>query len=125
MTPDKRMILVIDDDPQIRTLLQTSLTKKGYEIHLLDSGFGVAQVIAEHPVSLVITDIIMPDREGLETIRELKTLRPEIRIIAMSGGGILDKEGCLFMAGKMGADRILAKPFSLAELYEAMESLLG
>ncbi len=118
-------ILVIDDDELIRDTLRDVLEEAGYRVvEARDGAMGVRKHKA-NPCDLVITDIIMPEKEGLETIVELKRDYPQLRIIAVSGGGRVQKFDFLSLAEQFGADRILQKPFKNTELLETVRTLLG
>lgn len=118
-------ILVVDDDVQVSTLLQKTLSRAGFDVTLADNGNTATQIIRKEPVDLVITDIIMPDKEGLETIREIKRDFPRIKIIAMSGGGRIGPASYLSMAEKFGAQLTLEKPIDIVFLIQAVQNLLG
>ena len=118
-------ILIIDDDDQFRAMLRTMLEKAGYnDIEEAANGSIGVKLIRQHPFDLVITDIIMPDKEGIEMITELSRDYPGIKIIAMSGGGKIDPQGYLEMAKHLGASRTLAKPFKHADIIDAVQELL-
>ncbi len=117
-------ILVIDDEPQIRSLLSEMLKKAGYSVILAADGKEGISLYKENSIDLVITDIIMPDKEGLEIIRELKRNYPDIKVIAMSGGGAGKPEDYLSMAEKFGAKRILRKPFTMQDVMGAVSELI-
>lgn len=118
-------ILVIDDDQQIRTALRQVLEIANHKVTELADGSGaLAAYQAEEP-DLVITDIIMPDQEGLATIVELQKVAPQLKIIAISGGGKLVDTSYLNVAERLGASRVLAKPFDRHELMQTVESLLA
>ena len=118
-------ILIIDDDDQFRTMLKTMLEKAGYnDIEEAANGSIGMKLFRQHPFDLVITDIIMPDKEGIEMITELTRDYPRIKIIAMSGGGRTGHQGYLEMAKYLGASRTLAKPFKHADLIDAVQELL-
>ena len=113
-------ILIIDDDPQIRRVLVQVLTRVGHEpIEAEDGKEGLNQFRAHKP-DLVVTDILMPVKEGLETIRELRGEAPGVAIIAMSGGDPL----FLDIAEMLGADVTLRKPFTTSEFLQAIDRLL-
>ena len=119
-------ILIIDDDDQFRAMLRTMLEKAGYnDIEEAANGSIGVKLIRQHPFDLVITDIIMPDKEGIEMITELSRDYPGIKIIAMSGGGKIDPQGYLEMAKHLGASRTLAKPFKHSDLIEVLQELLN
>jgi DNA-binding response OmpR family regulator len=115
-------ILVIDDDPDIRAFLEEILKPAGHEVILAADGREGMERYRTSPADLVITDLYMPNQEGLETIRELRTCFPEVAIIAMSG-----RTAALTMlsvAQKFGAVEVLRKPFSADELIAAVEEAL-
>jgi DNA-binding response OmpR family regulator len=119
------LILVIDDEVHIRTLLREMLERSGYEVMDAPDGAAGIRLYRENPADLVITDIIMPKKEGLETITDLRIEFPEVKIIAMSGGGTVGPESYLQIAEGFGALRIFAKPFKMNELLAAIQELLG
>ncbi|SRR5258706_11261594 len=117
-------ILLIDDDEAVRTLLRMTLSRAGYEVIEADDGQRGLQLLAESSVDLVITDLVMPQKEGLETILELRRKNPSAKIIAISGGGRMDPKVNLAVAEKFGALRTLAKPFSQQEILDAIAEVL-
>lgn len=117
-------ILVIDDDELIRTTLKTTLEKVGYEVTLAAEGRSGLKAFAAKPADLVITDIIMPDTEGIETITQLRRQYPDLPIIAVSGGGRTGRKEFLEVAQKLGASRVIAKPFSRDKLLDEVRGLL-
>lgn len=89
-------ILVIDDEPQVRAMLRQMLEREGYEVVEAEEGEEGMRRYREQPVDLVITDILMPQKEGIETIRALRRTNPGVKIIAISGGGRMSKlDSCL------------------------------
>jgi len=117
-------ILVIDDDEQMRTLLRQVMEWAGYQVAEASNGREGMRLQQKVMADLVITDLIMPEQEGLETITELKTRYPRIKIIAISGGGRIGPEAYLPAARELGADRVFSKPFDVKELAEAVKELL-
>src|ERR1700760_260563 len=114
-------ILVIDDDPGFRRMIRMILTRMHHDVvEAQDGNQGVALFQAEQP-DLTISDIVMPDKEGIQTILEIRALAPEARIIAMSGGGANLGTSYLTAALKLGANLILSKPFRPAELTAMVE----
>lgn len=101
------------------------LKSSGYEISEAPNGKVALRLCKEKQADLIITDLIMPEKEGIETIVEIKRDFPEIKIIAISGGGQSDPETYLALAKKLGAERTLAKPFEMKELLKTVEELLG
>jgi len=118
-------ILVIDDEPSVRELLCAMLVEDGYDVAEAADGKVGMKLFRESPADLVITDLIMPEKEGIETIMELRRYFPEVKIIAMSGGGIIDPEDYLCMALGVGAHRVFEKPFGVAEMLNAVRALLN
>jgi len=118
------LILVVDDDNQIRGMLRRLLEKEGYEVVEAIDGTEAMRLYQERPVDLVITDLIMPNKEGIETIIELRRIFPEVKIIAISGGGRVGPATYLSMAEKLGASRIFTKPFENDELLTAVKELV-
>lgn len=118
-------ILVVDDDPAIRTLLRTTLEPAGHTISEAANGSQAMKAFSDGPPDLVITDIFMPDRDGLGLIRELRTIDPKARIIAMSGGSRITPGNFLMIAQHIGAAAAMAKPFSPIELMSLVERVLS
>lgn len=119
-------ILVIDDDDDIRCLLRDVLEDEGYDVIVAQDGRRGSDLWRGEEVDLVITDIFMPEKDGIETISELRQLHPDVRIVAISGGGRLDAANYLESAELLGAVSTLPKPFGrndlLREVREALES---
>jgi DNA-binding response OmpR family regulator len=118
-------ILVIDDDPLIRSLIARVLCDEGYESLVAVNGRQGLKIFDTERPDLIITDIIMPDMEGIETIRELRAINPDVRIIAISGGGRIGNVDYLSMAAKFGAREVICKPFELSELTASVERCLA
>jgi len=118
-------ILVIDDDAMVRHTMSKILRHGGYEVVLAEDGLrGVAAFRKEHP-DLVITDIIMPEQEGIATISQIRREVHDAKIIAVSGGGRIGNADFLSMARKLGANDILPKPFLPADLLERVKTCLA
>ncbi len=120
-----KRILVIDDDDQVRKLIATMLEREGYGVDQLSDGLNAYNRYAAEPYDLVITDIIMPEKEGLETIMEIRRDFPECQVIAISGGGRISPMDCLSMARQLGAAYTFSKPFERVELIKAVRQLIG
>ncbi|WP_028583226.1 response regulator [Desulfogranum mediterraneum] len=118
-------ILVIDDDQQMRTLIRQVVEWAGDEVVEAEDGRAGMQQQRLHRADLVITDLIMPEQEGLETITSLKKEFPDTKIIAISGGGRIGPEAYLPAAKELGADRIFTKPFDVKELADTIKELLA
>jgi DNA-binding NtrC family response regulator len=119
-----KRILVIDDDQAVRFTLEAILTSAGYEVMLADTGISGMRLYRTAPPDLVITDIIMPDQEGIETIIEIRRKDPGAKIIAISGGGRYANGHFLELAMGLGANAALAKPFDLDELLAVVQRWL-
>ncbi|MBF0294985.1 MAG: response regulator [Magnetococcales bacterium] len=119
-------ILVIDDDISIRALLREILEEEGHVVEeATDGRAGLRQFRKQRP-DLVMTDILMPEKDGVELIMELKELSAQIPILAMSGGGRgLDAAFNLRMAQDFGANRVLVKPFSRSQALELVQEILA
>jgi CheY-like chemotaxis protein len=118
-------VLVIDDEPALRKLMRRVLETSGYTVFEADNGrTGMALVEKERP-NAVVCDILMPEKEGIETIRDIRRLYPEVKILAMSGGGITHNLKFLDVAQKFGAHAALSKPFRASDLADTMNSLLA
>ena len=117
-------ILIIDDEVQILKMLREMLEGEGYEVMDAPNGKEGIRLYRENPTDLIITDLIMPEKEGIETIVELRRDFPDVKIIAISGGGLLDPEQYLSMAKRFGAQYTFAKPVEREELLKAVRELL-
>jgi DNA-binding response OmpR family regulator len=118
-------IVVIDDDEAIRAFVATVLKVKGHDVLALASGKEAVLAHTENPAELIITDILMPDFDGIEVIRRFKRSDNRVRILAISGGGWAQPEQFLTMAARLGADATLAKPFTVDQLLHSVERLLA
>lgn len=117
-------ILVIDDDTGIRTMLQTMLMRQGHTIVCAKDGKAGLIAFAQDKPDLVITDIIMPEREGIETIQMIRKSDAAVPIIAMSGGGRAASTDFLPLAAAFGATATLSKPFEPKALLGIVQSVL-
>ncbi len=118
-------ILIIDDEELARFTVRLILETAGHEVGEAKNGNEGLTQFRSNPYDLVITDIIMPEKEGIETIIELRKDYPDLRIIAISGGGRTRNLDFLRLAGQFGAAVSLAKPFSDDELIVAVNTCLG
>jgi len=118
-------ILIIDDETHILFMLKKMLERSGYETELATNGVEGIELFKKSKPDLIITDIIMPEKEGLETIREMRRLKSDLKIIAMSGGGKVSADNYLMIAKIFGASRIMYKPFAVKEMLAAVRELLG
>ena len=114
-------VVVADDVLEIQQLVQHWLSDAGCKVSCASSGNEVAKLVRSHHVDLVITDVIMPDGDGLEVIADLKRAQPAARVLAISGGGNhLPAHDCLKFAKGLGAHAVLLKPFNREQLLEAV-----
>lgn len=117
-------ILIIDDDEQIRELLCKIMELQGFEVMEAENGRVGMQQHRQNPADLIITDLIMPEQEGLETISTMRREYGNVKIIAISGGGQMGPEAYLPAALELGADRVFSKPFDLKEIVHTVKELL-
>lgn len=117
-------ILIIDDEQDLRLILREALEYVGYEVVEAGNGDEGLQHYRETPADLIITDIIMPGKGGLETIGELQREDPHVRIIAISGGSAFGYADALDIAKQLGARRVFRKPFQLPEMCQAVREAL-
>jgi DNA-binding response OmpR family regulator len=118
-----KKIVIVEDDQVIRESLKEFLEINGYEVMAIESSIDLLQKISSFKPDILITDIIMPDKDGIEIIIETKKYLPNIRLIAISGGGRIDSESYLNTAKYLGADATLKKPFSHKELLDCILNL--
>lgn len=117
-------ILVIDDELEIRSLLREILEPVGYEVIEAPDGEVGVRLFRENPTDLIIMDIVMPNKDGIEVITDLQSNFRDVRIIAISGGGMLKKEDYLRKADSLGAFRSLTKPFRPRKLLKTVKEVL-
>lgn len=118
-------ILVVEDEDAFRGMLAEILSREKHEVTTAANGSEAIKLARASVFDLVITDLIMPEKEGIETILELRHISPSTKIIAMSGGGRGSAKDYLLAASQLGASRTLAKPFSRQELLDAIAAALG
>jgi DNA-binding NtrC family response regulator len=118
-------ILIIDDEREIREMLRDMLRTQGYEVMTAADGHAGTRLQRQHPADLVITDIFMPEKEGIETILDLQTASPGLKIIAISGGGGDYNVDYLAAARQLGAIRSISKPFDLDDLLATVRDALA
>ncbi len=120
-----KRILVIDDDEFFREMLLAMIEREGYIVDEAEDGEIGIEKHRENRYDLIITDIIMPNKEGIGTIMELKADYPDVKIIAVSGGGRVVPNNYLSIAEKLGAHKTLTKPFERSELIASIQELIG
>jgi CheY-like chemotaxis protein len=117
-------ILVVDDEPDIRDLLGRMLKAAGHQVVCVGNGLEATKAMTQHTIDVVLTDLLMPDKDGIEVITEIRRKYPAVRLIAMSGGGHVPRGQYLHIAKGLGAHALLAKPFERQELLDAIASVL-
>lgn len=117
-------VLIIEDDNEVREFLESLLDRAGYATITAVNGKEGVAIFNTSPVDLVITDIIMPEKDGIETIMDMKRANPALKVIAISGGGRAEPENYLHSAMLLGADRTIKKPFTNEDILEAVRTLL-
>ncbi|MFC4352666.1 response regulator [Fodinicurvata halophila] len=117
-------ILLIDDEKSILEVMGNSLGKAGYTVLSAGDGKEGLELLRSEPVDVVVTDIIMPEKEGIETIIEIRAMAKDMPILAISGGGRTRQMHFLEMSRNFGADRVLQKPFKPSDLIAELDDLL-
>jgi CheY-like chemotaxis protein len=117
-------ILVIDDEAAMRGVMRRALERAGHKVAEAENGEAALAVLDKRAFDVVITDVIMPERDGVETIREMRRRRSPAKILVITGGGPAKHMEYLGIAEIFGADRSLAKPFKLAALVDVVEEML-
>lgn len=117
-------ILVVDDDPTIRAVAQELLRKSGHELFEAADGDEALLLAATTPIDLIVLDMLMPNKDGIETIQAVKRDHPETRILAISSGGRMDGSTLLKLASAFGADETMLKPLRLATFAVIVDALL-
>jgi two-component system chemotaxis response regulator CheY len=118
-------ILIIDDDPDILKALKRVLEIEGHEVSQASDGKTALRHFAGDPADLVISDVYMPDMDGIEFLIRVREAFPEARIVTMSGGGHMAKEKVLGAASMLGAVGVLEKPFTIEEVLEMVKRSLN
>ena len=117
-------VLIVEDDKELRDMISLSLTRRKFTV--IESANGKEAIMHFKPsiTDLVVTDLIMPEEDGLKVIMKLREIKPSLKIIAISGGGKAGPGSYLNLAKALGADAIYSKPFSLNDLVTKIEDLL-
>jgi len=121
----QKRVLLVDDEDAIREMLDLLLQRRGLQVVQARDGNEALRFYKEQKFDLVITDLIMPGKEGIETILEIRAMKRPIRIIAISGGGRVDQSMHLHLAKSVGADRVVAKPFLPLDFLKIVDELLA
>jgi DNA-binding response OmpR family regulator len=120
-----KKVLVIDDDPIMCETIRDILQYENYEVKTAANGYEGITMLASEFFDLVVTDVLMPDKDGIEVILEVKKKYPNVKILAVSGGGYITAEHYLKMACDLGAGASVMKPFDIDVLVNEVNNLLG
>ena len=118
-------ILIIEDDLAYQKMLMTALAGAGFKVTAADDGAQGCRLFKNDPCDLVITDIFMPEKEGFETIMEIRQMSAEVKILAISGGGQFDAKEMLPMSIELGANEAVEKPIGIKDLLGKINHLLA
>ncbi|MDZ7724374.1 MAG: response regulator [candidate division KSB1 bacterium] len=119
-------VLVVEDDENVRYMVEKILDIEGHKVTTAENGKQALNAIyKDKTLELMITDIVMPEKEGMETIQEAKENRPDLKIIAISGGGRIMAQDYLNTAKILGADLTLKKPFRRQDILDAVEMVMN
>lgn len=118
-------ILLVDDNDDARVTVARILEMSGYSVVQAPNAKAASALLNEHVPDLVITDIFMPEGDGFEMLNQLREREPKIPVIAISGGGVRDGLDVLAIAGRLGAKKVLNKPFARRQLLDAITEALG
>jgi DNA-binding NtrC family response regulator len=121
----RHSVLIIEDDEFVKNMLRQTFKQAGYEVATASNGRIGIQLYQSEPFDIVITDLIMPDMEGIETITHLRKFNPGVKVIAISGGGRNRPDDYLHLASKLGAARTFTKPVDRSALLDAVQSLIA
>ena len=113
-------VLLVDDEPKVREVVRRRLERLGFQVTEAGDADEALRLQRESPREVLVTDIVMPGKEGIQAVREFRREWPDMRIVAISGGGLGSADTYLNMALKLGADAVLAKPFTSEDLEKAI-----
>jgi CheY-like chemotaxis protein len=115
-------ILIVDDDELVQSSLKAQCQRRALDVLIANDGNEAIRLLERHACDVALLDVLMPDKEGIETLIEIKQRFPKLRVIVMSGGGTRGKYDFLAVARKFGADAVLKKPIRPEELFKAIEA---
>ncbi len=119
-------ILVVDDEEPVRALVRKILVKDGHEVLEAENGQVACDVFASSDIDLIVADLVMPEKNGIEMIMEIKRTHPKVKVVAISGGvGFSGQIDLLSVAKLLGAKHIIKKPFNIDDLRGAVNDLLS
>lgn len=118
-------ILIIEDDPSVQKFLQRALERAGYDVLLAPNGREASKIIQTNVPQLIITDLFMPEKDGIEVLIDIRKSGSDTQVIAISGGGAVNDVAVLHQARLLGAKHVFPKPLDLDALLDAIKSLLA
>jgi DNA-binding response OmpR family regulator len=118
-------VLIVEDDAELLQLMSRALQGAGHAVLTAGDGEAGLRLFRAEPPDLVVCDIVMPDKDGIELIPEMKAARPEVKLVAISGRQMIGALDVLGLARRMGADATLAKPFAMEALQAIVATLLA
>lgn len=116
-------ILIVDDNADIRGLWSEALSERGFKVRVAPCGYEAVRIAGSEPVDVVVIDLIMPDKDGIETLLETKAVRPQARILVVSGGGAMIPGSYVEIAKELGAHAALQKPVDIEHFCEVVSKL--
>lgn len=119
------VILIADDEDGLREIFAESLKLSGYRVHTAENGEAALKILKREAVDLLLTDILMPDVDGIELIMQVRRTYPDLKVLAMSGGGRTAADVLINIARRLGVHGTLEKPFDLPTLLTQLEALVG
>jgi CheY-like chemotaxis protein len=122
---NKKQILVVDDDTIMRETIRDILLFEGFLVTSVEGGNSAIKQISQQQFDLIVTDILMPERDGFEVINEAKKAFPDTKVIAISGGGYISPDSYLSMAQDIGADDVVSKPFDVEVFIQKVYRVLN
>ena len=118
-------VLIADDDPTLRAIAAELLSGEGYHVLEAEDGDQALRIVEAETVDLIVLDMLMPNKDGIETIIELKRRRSSVRILAISSGGSMDVDSLLKPALAFGADRVMSKPLRISTFATTIAEMLS
>ncbi|MGV3754593.1 MAG: response regulator [Verrucomicrobiota bacterium] len=118
-------VVLVEDVEALRQNLTILLTRNGHVVRAAANGHEALRLVAEKTPDLLVTDLFMPEKDGIEIIQEIRRLHPQLRIIAMSGGIRGDQDVFLTMAQRLGVNATISKPFSIQDFQATVDKVLG
>ena len=118
-------VLIADDDPTLRAIAAELLSGEGYRVLEAEDGDQALRIVEAETVDLIVLDMLMPNKDGIETIIELKRRRSSVRILAISSGGSMDVDSLLKPALAFGADRVMSKPLRISTFATTIAEMLS